>query len=39
MLDQAKTLFDLYPDADLGYMEKRIRFETAGEYGVDSLKN
>jgi hypothetical protein len=39
MLDQAKTLFNLYPDADFDYMEERIRFETAGEYGVDTLKN
>lgn len=39
MLRQAKTLFKLYPDADLAYMEDRIRFETAGEYGVDTLQN
>jgi hypothetical protein len=39
MLEQAKTLFNLYPDADFDYMEERIRFETAGEYGVDTLKN
>lgn len=38
MLRQARTLFDLYPDADLAYMEDRIRFETAGEYGVDALQ-
>jgi hypothetical protein len=39
MLEQAKTLFGLYPDADCGYMEKRIRFETEGEYGVDTLED
>jgi len=35
---QAKELFDLYPTADIGYMEIRIRYETAGEYGIDALK-
>lgn len=38
MFEQAKTLFDLYPNADLGYMDERIRFETAGDYDVKSLK-
>ena len=38
MLQQAKTMFTLYPDADLDYMEQRIRYETAGEYGVETLK-
>jgi hypothetical protein len=38
MLQQAKTMFSLYPDADLDYMEQRIRYETAGEYGVETLK-
>jgi hypothetical protein len=38
MLDQAKTLYDLYPDADLGYMNARIRYETGGEYGNEKLE-
>lgn len=37
MLQQARTLFGLYPDADLDYMERRIREETLGEHGVDIL--
>jgi hypothetical protein len=39
MLAQAKTLFALYPDADFAYMDARIRYETAGEYGIDALKD
>ena len=39
MFAQAKELFDLYPTADIGYMESRIRYETAGEYGIDTLKD
>ena len=38
MYAQAKELFDLYPEADLDYMETRIRYETAGEYGIDAFK-
>jgi hypothetical protein len=39
MFAQAKQLFDLYPDADLVYMDTRIRYETAGEHGIDALKD
>lgn len=39
MFEQAKQLFDLYPDADLVYMDTRIRYETAGDYGIDALKD
>lgn len=39
MFAQAKELFNLYPQADFGYMETRIRYETAGEYGIDALKD
>lgn len=39
MLQQAKTMFSLYPDADLDYMEQRIRHETAGEYGIETLNH
>jgi hypothetical protein len=38
MLRQAKTLFGLYPDADLDYLERRVREETMGEYGVQDCK-
>ena len=36
--EQARNLFILHADADLDYMEKRIRHESAGEYGVAALK-
>ena len=39
MLVQAKALFLLYADADMVYLERRIREETGGEYGVDTLRN
>jgi hypothetical protein len=39
MLEQAKTLFKLYKDADITYMERRIREETANEYGVAELES
>ncbi len=39
MFGQAKELFSLYPRADLDYMEARIRYETAGEYGIDALQD
>lgn len=39
MLAQARALFDLYPDADLDYMERRIRYETGGDYGLETLRN
>jgi hypothetical protein len=29
----------LHPEADFDYMESRIRYETAGEYGIDALKD
>jgi hypothetical protein len=38
MLGQAQALFMLFPDADLDYMERRIRYESAGDYGVADLK-
>ena len=39
MLDQARTLFALSEDLDLDYMERRIRYETAGDYGVEDLQS
>ncbi len=38
MLDQARVLFSLYMDADLDYLERRIREETVGDYGIEQLK-
>lgn len=39
MLRQAKTLFALYPDADLDYLERRVREETLEEFGVEDCKS
>jgi hypothetical protein len=39
MLVQARRLFSLHPDADGHYMEKRIRHETVGDYGVEDLQD
>ncbi len=38
MLGQAQALFDLHPDADLNYLERRIREETFGDHGISSLE-
>ncbi len=38
MLGQARQLFELHPDADRDYLEKRIRQETAGDYGIEILE-
>ena len=38
MLDQARTLFVLHPDADRAYLERRIHEETSGEQGIASLE-
>lgn len=37
-LRQAQILFALHPDADLAYLERRIREESAGEYGVEDIR-
>jgi hypothetical protein len=39
MLEQARRLFALHADADLAYMEQRIRHESSGEYGIAILKD
>lgn len=39
MLDQARRLLALYPDADLDYMERRVRHETKGDYGVEDIRS
>lgn len=38
MLEQARRLFVLHPGADLDYMERRIRHESAGDYGIADLQ-
>lgn len=38
MLGQARRLFRLHPDADRAYLERRIREETFGEYGIARLE-
>lgn len=37
-LDQARILFGLHPDADLDYLERRIREESMGDYGVEDIQ-
>jgi hypothetical protein len=39
MRDQAWRLFHLHAEADLDYMERRIRFESGGDYGVSDLQD
>ncbi|MBV8685280.1 MAG: hypothetical protein JOZ90_11515 [Alphaproteobacteria bacterium] len=38
MLEQARRLLALHPDADMHYLERRIRTETLGEHGVDDIR-
>lgn len=38
MLAQARNLYRLSEGLDRAYMEKRIRYETAGDYGVENLE-
>jgi hypothetical protein len=37
MRAQARELLALHPSADLDYLERRVRFETAGDYGVGDI--
>jgi hypothetical protein len=39
MLGQARALYRLHGDADLDYMEDRIRYETGGDYGIADLRS
>jgi hypothetical protein len=39
MRGQARALLRLHPDADMHYLERRIREETAGEHGVEDIAN
>ncbi|MFM9977219.1 MAG: hypothetical protein ACKVOP_04140 [Sphingomonadaceae bacterium] len=37
-IDQARELLRLNPDVDLVYLERRIREESSGDYGVDTIR-
>ena len=37
MLGQARALLRLHPEADMEYLERRIRFETGGDHGVEDI--
>ena len=37
-IDQARTLLALHPDADMAYLERRIREESMGYYGVEDVR-
>jgi hypothetical protein len=39
MREQARRLFILHNEADIDYMEKRIRYESGGDYGVANFKD
>jgi hypothetical protein len=39
MLSQARELLALHPDADLAYLDRRIREETFGDHGVADLQD
>ena len=36
-IDQARLLLALHPDADMAYLERRIREESMGDYGVEDI--
>lgn len=36
-LDQARALFALFPDVDRAYLERRVRYESAGDHGLEIL--
>ena len=38
MLGQAQALFRLHPDADLDYLDRRIRKETCNDFGLEALQ-
>lgn len=38
-LCQAQLLLSLHPDADLEYLERRVREESAGDYGVSDIQS
>ena len=36
--EQARILLALHPNADMAYLDRRIREETMGDYGLEDLK-
>jgi hypothetical protein len=38
-IDQARDLFRLNPDVDSVYLDRRIREESFGDYGLDDIKS
>lgn len=38
-LEQARILLRLHPDAEMDYLDRRIREETAGDYGLEDLQS
>lgn len=38
MRDQALSLFVLHSDMDRAYLDRRIRYESAGDYGIGDLE-
>ena len=36
--DQARILLQLHPDADRGYLDRRIREETFGDHGIEDVE-
>ena len=38
MIGQAQILLSLHPDADLVYLERRIRAESFGDHGIEDIK-
>lgn len=39
MLTQARELLALQPDVDRDYLDRRIRYETAGDHGLEDLED
>lgn len=37
MLEQARILYGLHPQLDRDYLDRRIRFESANDYGIEAL--
>jgi hypothetical protein len=38
MLGQARALLRLHPDADIAYLDRRVRFETAEDFGAEDVQ-
>jgi len=38
-IEQARLLLALHPDADLDYLERRIREESSGDFGVKDIQD